>query len=40
MTWDYGNGDFGVGEAVINNNTLTFTLVYEGDNYVTIFTKD
>ena len=40
MTWDYGDGDYGVGEAVINNNTLTFTLVYEGDNYVTIFTKD
>ena len=40
MTWDYGDGDVEVGEAVINNNRLTFTSVYEGDTYVTIFTKE
>ena len=40
MTWDYGDGDIEAGEAVINNNTLTFTSVYDGDNYITTFTKD
>jgi hypothetical protein len=40
MTWDYGDGDNEVGEAVINDNILTFTSVYEGVNYVTTFTKD
>ena len=40
MTWDYGDGDNEVGEAVINDNILTFTSVYEGANYVTTFTKD
>jgi hypothetical protein len=40
MTWDYGDGDNEVGEAVINENILTFTSVYEGVNYVTTFTKD
>ena len=43
MTWDYGDGDLGVGEAVLLIN-LTFFLVFycfpQGDNYVTIFTKD
>ena len=40
MTWDYGDGDIEVGEAVINNNTLTVNSIYDGDNYVSIFTKD
>ena len=40
MTWDYGDGDIEAGEAVINNNTLTFNSVYDGDNYITTFTKD
>jgi hypothetical protein len=40
MTWDYGDGDIEVGEAVINNNTLTFTSAYDGDNFVTTFNKD
>ena len=40
MTWDYGDGDNEVGEAIINDDILTFTSVYEGANYVTTFTKD
>ena len=40
MTFDYGGGDTENGTAEINNNTLTFTSIYDGDNYETSFTKE
>ena len=40
MTWDYGDSDIENGTAEINNNILTFTSTYEGDNYQYTFTKD
>ena len=40
MTWDYGEGDIESGTADVNNNSLTFTSLYDGDNYETTFVKD
>ena len=40
MTFDYGWGDVENGTAEINDNTLTFTSIYAGDNYETSFTKE
>ena len=40
MTWDYGDSDIENGTDEINNNILTFTSTYEGDNYQYTFTKD
>ena len=40
MTWNYDVDDFEQGTAEINNNILTFSSLYYGDNYETVFTKE
>ena len=40
MSWNYDVDVIEEGTAEINNNTLTFSSLYDGDNYVTTFTKE
>ena len=40
MSWNYDADDIEEGTAEINNNTLTFSSLYDGDSYVTTFTKE
>ena len=40
MIFDYGDGDYQTGDVVINNNTLTFTSEYDGNNHIITFIKD
>jgi hypothetical protein len=40
MSWNYDVDDIEEGTAEINNNTLTFSSLYDGDSYVTTFTKE